>query len=439
MQTAQLHTLVADLLAEARRQGADSAEAAVHQEESLSVTARLGEVETIEQSTEQSLGVTVYQGRCKGSASTQDFSLQAIQNMVAAACRVARYTAADPAAGLADAERMATQVPDLDLHHPWKLDAMQAGQLACACETAARDYDAKVTNSEGASVQTEAHLFVYGNTHGFIGGYPSTRHSLSCTVLAQAGDEMQRDYWYDTARLADTLATVTAIGERAAQRCLARLGSRRLPSLRCPVLFQPDMAAGLLHSLCGAIRGPALYRQASFLLDALDQQIFPNWVTIAEDPLLLRGLASAPFDHEGVATQQRELVSDGVLRGYILDSYSGRKLNRPTTGNAGGVRNLRISSTGQDLTTLVRQMDRGLMVTELMGQGINPVTGDYSQGAAGFWIENGEIQYPVSEVTIAGNLREMYRQLQAVGTDNDYPGSTNTGSWLVDGLSVAGT
>ncbi|MEM6406464.1 MAG: metalloprotease PmbA [Pseudomonadota bacterium] len=438
MQIAQLETLVADLLAEARRQGATSAEAAVHQEQGLSVTARLGEIETIEQATEQSLGVTVYQGHCKGSASTQDFSAQAIQDTITAACQIASYTAADPAAGLADAACIATQVPDLDLHHPWELDAAQAGELACTCEAAALDYDAKVTNSEGASVQTGAHLFVYGNTHGFIGGYPSTRHSLSCTVLTQAGDEMQRDYWYDMARIPGKLADVTSIGQRAAQRSLARLGSRRLPSLQCPVLFRPDMATGLLRSLCGAIQGHALYRQASFLLDALDQPIFPDWVRITENPLLRHGLASAPFDHEGVATQQRELVSDGVLRGYILDSYSGRKLNRPTTGNAGGVRNLCISNTGQDFATLIRQMDRGLIVTELMGQGTNPVTGDYSQGAAGFWVEGGEIQYPVSEITIAGNLRQMYQQLQAVGTDNDYPGSTDTGSWLVDGLSIAG-
>ncbi len=439
MQAAQLQTLVADLLAEARRQGADSAEAAVHQENGLAVTARLGEVETIEHVTEKSLGVTVYRGCCKGSASTQDFSAQAIQETVAAACRIARYTAEDPAAGLADPARMPTQVPDLDLDHPWQLDAVQAGELACACEAAALDYDAKVTNSEGASVQTGAHLFVYGNTHGFVGGYPGTQHSLSCTVLAQDGDEMQRDYWYDTARVPTELADVTAIGQQAAQRSLARLGSRRLPSLRCPVLFRPDMATGLLHSLCGAIQGPALYRQASFLLDALDQQIFPDWVTITEDPLLVRGLASASFDYEGVATQHRALVSDGILRGYILDSYSGRKLNQPTTGNAGGVRNLRIGSTGQDFATLVQQMDRGLIVTELMGQGTNPVTGDYSQGATGFWVEQGEVQYPVSEITIAGNLRDMYRQLQAVGTDNHYPGSTDTGSWLIDGISVAGT
>jgi PmbA protein len=310
--------------------------------------------------------------------------------------------------------------------------------LACACEAAALDYDAKITNSEGASVQTDAHLFVYGNTHGFIGGYPSTRHNINCIVLAQADDEMQRDYWYDMACAPDMLADVTAIGQTAAQRSLARLGSRRLSSMQCPVLFRPDMAMGLLQSLCAAIQGPALYCQASFLLEALDQPILPDWVTITENPLLTRGLASAPFDREGVATQQRDLVRDGILRGYILDSYAGRKLSRPTTGNAGGVRNLRINHTGQDFATLVQQMGRGLIVTELMGQGTNLVTGDYSQGAAGFWVERGEVQYPVSEITIAGNLREMYRQLQAVGTDNHYPGSTDTGSWLVDGLSVAG-
>lgn len=438
MQTETLQTIVADLLQAASQQGAEHAEAAVHVEQGLSVTARLGAVETIENTDEKSLGLTVYRGQSKGVASTTDLSLQAIQDTVAAACRIARHTATDPAAGLADADLMATDVPDLDLSHPWNIDAKQATQLACECEAAAMDADPRMTNSEGATVQAGHSVFVYGNTHGFIGGYPSTRHSLSCAVLAEQGTEMQRDYWYSMARVPSALETAAAVGQQAAQRSLARLGSRKINTMRCPVLFQADIAAGLLQSLCSAIQGTAIYRQASFMLDRLGQPIFPDWVQITEEPHKLRGMGSAPFDTEGVATQARGWVTDGILRGYILDSYSGRKLGMPTTGNAGGVRNLRMQDTGQEVATLIKQMHRGLIVTELMGQGTNPVTGDYSRGAAGYWVEHGEIQHPVSEITIAGNLREMFMGLQAVGTDNHYPGSTDTGSWLIDNMSVAG-
>ncbi len=438
MQTDTLQTIVADLLSEARQQGAEHAEAAVHIEQGLSVTARLGAVETIEHSDEKNLGVTVYRGQSKGTASTSDLSPQAIQDTVTAACRIASHTTADPAAGLAEAACMATEVPDLDLCHPWDIDAEQATQIACECEAAALDYDSRVTNSEGASVQAGQSIFVYGNTHGFIDGYPGTQHSLSCAVLAKQGTEMQRDYWYSAARVPSALESAVAIGELAAQRSVARLGSRKLSTTGCPVLFQADVAEGLLRSLCSAIQGTALYRQASFMLDTLGQPVFPAWVQITEDPHQIRGLASAPFDHEGVATQARNWVTDGILRGYILDSYSGRKLGMPTTGNAGGVRNLRIQNTGQDRAALIKQMHRGLIVTELMGQGTNPVTGDYSRGAAGYWVEHGEIQHPVAEITIAGNLRDMFMGLQAVGTDNHYPGSTDTGSWLIDNMSIAG-
>ena len=438
MQTEHLQTMVTELLAAACQQGAEQAEAAVYIEQNLSVTARLRTIETIEHTHTNSLGVTVYRGHSKGSATTTDFSPQAIQDTVTAACQIARHTAADPAAGLAESTRMATQIPDLDLNHPWELSPTQATQIAQECEEAALAYDPRITNSEGASLHTGYSRFIYGNSHGFIGGYPSTRHSLSCAVVAEKDTQMQRDYWYSTARLPSALQTATEVGIQAAQRCLARLGSHKIPTTSCPVVFQADLAAGLLRSLCSAIQGSALYRQASFMLDTLGQTIFPTWAQITENPLLPRGLASAPFDAEGVATQHQQLVTDGVLQSYILDSYSGRKLNMPTTGNAGGVRNLHIQNTGQDFATLVRHMHQGLVITELMGQGVNPVTGDYSRGAAGFWVERGEIQHPVAEITIAGNLRDMFTGLQAVGTDNHYPGSTNTGSWLIDQMAVAG-
>lgn len=438
MQKQQLQQIVEDLLHEAQAQGADTAEAGVHIQQGLSVNARMCEVETIEHTSDQGLGLSVYIGQCKGTASTSDLSPQAIKETVAAACRIAKYTSEDPATGLADAELMATEIPDLDLNHPWEIDAEQALSLACECEAAALEYDKRITNSEGAGVNSQNGLFVYGNTHGFVEGYPSTRHSISCAVLAEQGADMQRDAWYTSDRLPNRLQAVREVGVEAAKRSIDRLGSRKLATTTCPVLFKADLCPGLLRSLIGAVRGPALYRRASFLLDKLEQQIFPDWVVIDEDPWRPQGLASAPFDNEGVTTSARELVSEGILKGYVLDSYSARKLNMQTTGNAGGVRNARIQSTGQDFNALVKQMHRGLIVTELMGQGSNLVTGDYSRGAAGFWVENGEIQYPVEEITVASNLSDMFRGLVAVGNDNDMPGSIDTGSWLIEQMTVAG-
>jgi PmbA protein len=438
MHKEQLENIVSELLAEARRQGVDHAEAGVNVQQGLGVTARLGEVETIEHTNDHSLGLTVYRGKRKGSASTTDLSPQAIKETVAAACRIAKYTSEDPAAGLADAERMATDMTDLDLHHPWEIDADQALTLACECEQAARHYDPRISNSEGASVHTQNSLFVYSNTHGFVAGYPTTRHSLSCSVIAQQDGQMQRDYWYSNSRLASKLDSAQHVGEKAGQRTVDRLGSRKLKTTECPVLFKADLAPSLLRHLISAIRGPALYRRASFLLDQLGEKIFPDWVTIDENPLLVQGLASAPFDNEGVATQARDIIQDGILQGYVLDSYAGRKLNMPSTANAGGVRNARIHSSGQDFDTLVNDMQQGLIVTELMGNGNNLVTGDYSRGAAGFWVEKGEIQYPVEEITVAGNLRDMFQGLVAVGTDNETPGSIDTGSWLINKMTVAG-
>jgi PmbA protein len=437
-QIARLQQAVEDLLHEARRQGADSAEAAVSAQTGLAVTVRLGETETIEHTSDNGLGVTVYIGRHKGSANTTDLRPQAVRESVAAACRIARYASEDPAAGLAEPELMARDVPDLDLCHPWQIDAEQAAKVARRCEDAARGADERICNSEGATLYTQRSSFVYGNTHGFVGGYPTTRHSLSCAVIAQQGDEMQRDYWYDSNRIADALASPESIGRRAAERTTARLNGRRLGTRTCPVMFRAEIAPSLLRSLFGALRGHAVYRKSTFLLDRVGEQIFPSWVKISEDPLLPRGQASAPFDNEGVATCYRELVSDGVLQGYLLDSYAARKLGLRSTASAGGVHNARIGSSGQSFDELLQQMGSGLLVTELMGHGANLVTGDYSRGAAGFWVENGEIQYPVEEVTVAGNLRDMFRQLVAVGTDDDIPGSVATGSWLIDGMTVGG-
>lgn len=437
-QIATLKASVEHLLDEARQQGADAAEAGVSAQTGLSVTVRLGETETIEHTSDNGLGITVYFGNRKGSANTTDLRPEAIRESVAAACRIARYTSEDPAAGLADADRMAQEIPDLDLNHPWDISADAAADIARACEEAARTADPRINNSEGATLYTQRSSFVYGNTHGFVGGYPTSRHSLSCAVIGQQGDDMQRDYWYDSNRLPDQLAAPEEIGKRAAERTIARLGGRKLGTRSCPVLFRADVAPSLLRSLFSAIRGHAVYRKSTFLLDQVGEQIFPDWVTASEDPLKLRGQASAPFDNEGVATRFRELIGRGVLQGYLLDSYAARKLGLQSTASAGGVRNATIGSSGQSQTELLQQMDTGLIVTELMGQGTNLVTGDYSRGAAGFWVEGGEIQYPVEEITVAGNLRDMFRNLVAVGTDNDVPGSIDTGSWLIDSMTVAG-
>ena len=437
-QISQLAQIVEDLLQEARRLGADAAEAGVSTQTGLSVTVRLGETETIEHTSDNGLGITVYFGQRKGSANTTDLRDAAIRETVAAACRIARHTSEDPAAGLADAALMARDVPDLDLFHPWEVDADAAAEIARACEDAARSVDPRISNSEGATLYTQRSSFIYGNTHGFVGGYPTTRHSLSCAVIAREGEEMQRDYWYDSSRVPAELSNPEAIGRKAAERALARLNGRKLGTCECPVLFRADIAPSLLRSLFAAIRGQAVYRKSTFLLDRVGDKIFPEWVTISEDPRKPRGQASAPFDNEGVATSYREIVSQGTLQGYLLDSYAARKLGLMSTGNAGGVRNAAIDSSGQSFDMLLRDMDRGVLVTELMGQGTNLVTGDYSRGAAGFWVENGEIQYPIEEITVAGNLNEMFRGLVAVGNDDDIPGSTRTGSWLFERMTVGG-
>jgi PmbA protein len=433
-----LESIIERALEEARTRGASQAEAAVSQDSGLSVGVRLGEVETLEHQRDRSMGVTVYFGQRKGSASTADFSPDAVRDTVAKACSIARFTAEDGYAGLADAALMASSKPNLDLDHPWDLSAERAIEIAKSCESAALKADPRINNSEGASVGTHRGLHVYGNTHGFVGGYPTTSHTLSCVVLAGTGDEMQRDYWYSTSRDWRELEEAEAVGRESARRTVARLAPRKLSTRRAKVLFAPEMARGLIGHFAGAIRGSSQYRQSSFLLNAAGQRVFPEGFSIAERPHLPKALASAPFDEEGVATRERELVADGVLTGYILSSYSARRLGLPTTGNAGGAHNLVVVPTAGGREEMLARLDTGLLVTELMGQGVNQVTGDYSRGAAGFWVEKGAIQYPVAEITIAGNLREMLKDIAAVGDDVDLRGGIRVGSVLLKEMTIAG-
>ncbi|OGT19874.1 MAG: metalloprotease PmbA [Gammaproteobacteria bacterium RBG_16_57_12] len=433
-----LEALLGDVLREAKAQGASAAEAAISTGAGLSVTVRLGEVETVEFTRDKGMGITVYFGQRKGSASTSDFSKAALRDSVLAACHIAKFTAADDCNGLADAALMARAIPDLDLHHPWTLTVEQAIDLARRCEATALTHDPRIRNSEGATLDSHSSRRVYGNSHGFVGGYPSTRHSISCSVIAEHDDEMQRDYWYDTARDSRDLAAVEQVGRLAAERAVSRLQARKLSTRQAPVLFSADIARGLWSSFIGAISGSRLYRRASFLVDSLGEQLYPESITIFEQPHLRKALGSAPFDSEGVATKDREIIRAGVLQGYVLDSYSARKLGMQTTGNAGGVHNLGISHGELDLAGLIKHMHQGLLVTELMGHGINTVTGDYSRGAAGFWVEGGTIQYPVEEITIAGNLREMFRNIVAVGRDTDCRGNIRTGSVLLGHMTIAG-
>ncbi len=434
-----LESIIERALEDARARGASQAEAAVSQDTGLSVGVRLGEVETLEHQRDRSMGITVYFGRRKGSASTADFSLETVRDTVAKACSIARFTAEDACSGLADAGLMAQAPPDLDLAFPWSVTADQAIELAKSCEAAALAFDARINNSEGGSVSTHQGLHVYGNTHGFIGGYPTTAHTLSCVVLAGTGEDMQRDYWYSSARDWRELENAETIGRESARRTIARLDPRRLSTRRAPVLFVPEIARGLIGHFTAAIRGSSQYRQASFLLNAAGEQVFPPGFAIAERPHLPKAMGSAPFDDEGVATRDRELIADGVLTGYILSSYSARKLNLQTTGNAGGAHNLLVASNADGgLGGMLKRLGTGLLVTELMGQGVNTVTGDYSRGAAGFWVENGALAYPVAEITIAGNLRSMLRNIVAVGDDVDTRGGTRIGSVLLEEMTIAG-
>ncbi|MGA8262739.1 MAG: metalloprotease PmbA [Arenicellales bacterium] len=434
-----LRELARDALALAKHKGASQAEVVVDESSGFSATVRLGEVETVEHNRDKSLGLTVFFGHRSGSASTSDFSRAALEDTVQAACSIARYTAEDPCAGLADPELLATEFPDLDLYAPWDIEVTQAIELAQACEQAARDTDARIVNSEGATVSTHSGHDVYANSLGFVGDTMGSRHSLSCVVLGKQDGAMQRDYWYTSARYPQDLEPGERIGRLAAERTVRRLGGRRISTRQSPVIFEAPVAVSLLGHLVGAVRGSSLYRRASFLLDQLDKPVFSSGIRIHEQPHLPRGTGSTAYDGEGVATRDRDLVSDGILTGYVLDSYSGRKLKMASTGNAGGVHNLTLEPGRLDLEALLREMGSGLLVTELIGHGVNTVTGDYSRGAAGFWIEGGQIQYPVEEITIAGNLKDMYKRITAVGSDLDTRGNLRTGSVLIDGITIAGS
>ncbi len=442
MQTEQelirLETIINDLLDEAKKQGASNADAGLSVDNGLSVNVRLGDVETIEHHCSQGLGVSVYFGQKKGSANSTDLSAKSIKETVTAACSIARYASEDQYAGLPDPARLATEFKDLDLYHPWDISADDAIDLAINCEDTARQYHADINNSEGASVDSYSGIRVYGNSLGFLHGYASTRHSISCSVLGERNGDMERDYWYSVARDQKNLDSFELIGEKAAQRTVQRLGARSLSSRKCPVLYSAEIASGLIGSFLGAISGGSLYRKSSFLLDSLETQVFPDFINLYEQPHLLGALGSALYDAEGVATQANKIVTDGILNTYLLSSYSARKLGMQTTGHAGGVRNLCISAGDKNLEQLLKNMDTGLLVTELMGQGVNPVTGDYSRGAAGFWVEQGVVQYPVQEITIAGNLKDMFQHILAVGNDIDYRGNIRSGSILIEEMAIAG-
>ncbi len=434
----QLADISQRLLERAKAMGASQAEVSCSDERGLDVNVRLGEVETVESTRDRGIAVTVYFGQRKGSASTADLQDASLESTVAQACAIARHTEDDAAAGLAEAALMAREFPDLDGWHPWNLGADQALDLALACEAAGREADGRISNSDGASAATSQSLSVYANSHGFIGRERSSHHSVGCALIAGQGDGMQRDGWYSSALAREDLESAAVIGRRAAERTVARLQPRSMATAQMPVLYSPEVARSLIGSLLGAVSGGALYRRASFLLDSVGTRLFPDWFQVEELPLLRRGLRSSAFDGDGVATRNAALITDGVLQRYILGSYSARKLGLTTTGNAGGVHNLKVAANAGDLASIARQMGEGLLVTELMGQGVNGVTGDYSRGAGGFRVENGEISYPVDGITIAGNLKDMFASIEAVGSDVDRRSHVQVGSILVGRMTVAG-
>ena len=439
---AQFEALVDSALAHAKRLGATDAAAEASEGCGLSVSVRKGELENVERNRDKSLGITVYVGNRRGNASTSDFSEAAIERTVKAAHDIARFTAEDPMAGLPDADLIAHEHRDLDLFHPWAINSEQAAELALRCEAAAMQTDARITNSEGAAVSAQQSHFFSAHTHGFRGGYASSRHSVSVAPIAGTGDDMQRDAWYTSMRHPDELAAPEAVGRYAAERALSRLNSRKIRTVSCPVLFESPLAAGLLGGLVHALSGGALYRKSSFLLDSLGKQVLPPHINVLEDPFVMRGKGSSPFDEEGVKTSARQLIHDGKVQGYFLSSYSARKLGMTTTGNAGGSHNLVMSSTQtrseDDLKAMLKKLGTGLFVIELMGQGINYVTGDYSRGASGFWVEKGEIAYPVQEITIAGNMKDMLMGIEAIGSDTYSYGAKTIGSVLINRMKVAG-
>lgn len=434
----ELEALVRAALEEARERGADQAEVAASSDTGLAATARLGDVENLEYTNDRGLWITVYKDSCKGSASTSDMQPESIREAVSKACTFAKCTARDPYAGLAEADLMCAEVRDLDLDHPWKIEAADAIDMAIACEAAGLAVDPRIHNSEGATVATNRGVRAYGNSHGFVGSYAKSSHSISCVVLAGENGEMQRDYHYSAARDAADLEDIVAIGTTAGQRAVSRLGAQKIKTTKAPVLFIAELARGFIGHAIGAASGGAQYRKASFLLDALGEQIFPEFVSIEERPHIPKGMASAAYDAEGVGTWDRDIVSGGVLREYVLSSYSARRLGLTTTANAGGAQNLLVPGTGGDLESLIAEMGTGFVVEELIGHGLNMVTGDYSRGAVGQWVQNGKLQHPVHEVTIAGNLRDLYPRIAAIGNDQDLRGGIRCGSLLVEEMTIAG-
>ena len=434
-----LQEQVEQILAEAKRQGASACEVAVSLEQGLSTSVRQREVETVEFNRDQGFGITLYAGQRKGSASTSASGPEAIRETVAAALAIAKHTSEDESSGLADKALMAREVQDFDLFHAWDITPEQAIEQALICEAAAFDADSRIKNADGTTLSTHQGCRVYGNSNGFIGGSASTLHSLCFVMIAEENGQMQRDYWYDVNRQGDLLADPVSIGQRAAQRAASRLGARPVPTCEVPVLFSAELAGGLFGSFLGAISGGNLYRKSSFLEGAIGQKLFPEWLTIDERPHLMRAMGSSSFDGDGLATYAKPFVEKGELVSYVLGTYAGRKLGLPSTANSGGVHNLFVTHGDEDQAALLRRMGRGLLETELMGHGLNMVTGDYSRGAAGFWVENGEILFAVQEVTIAGNMRDMFKQIVAVGNDLELRSNIRTGSVLIERMTVAGS
>ncbi|OWW22026.1 metalloprotease PmbA [Noviherbaspirillum denitrificans] len=443
----QLKQIAQDVLRFAREKGASDASVEISEGSGLAVTVRKGKIETIEQNKDKGIGVTVYLGEQghirRGNASTSDFSTKSLQDTVDAAYNIARFTAEDDCAGLPDADTLELAPRDLALCYPWLISTEEAVDIATRCEAAAFAVDKRVTNSEGASVYAQQSHFMSANSRGFMGGYPYSRHTISVAPIAGKGASMQRDDWYSSTRDPKKLARPEDIGRYAAERALARLNGRKLDTRKCPVLFEAPLAAGLLGAFVQAISGGALYRKSTFLLDSLGQAVFAPHIQVVEDPHVVGAVGSAPFDEEGVKTSRREVVRDGVVQGYFLSTYSARKLGMKTTGNAGGSHNLSIVSSltksSDNFKAMLKKMDTGLLVTELMGQGVNYVTGDYSRGASGYWVEKGVIQYPVEEITIAGNMKDMFQQIVAIGADTLVRGTKETGSILIENMTVAGS
>jgi PmbA protein len=434
----RLAAITEDVIRLARAKGASEADVAASIDLGLSVGVRLGEVETVERTRDRGVSVTVYFGRRKGSANTADLDPKSIEQTVEHACAIARYTEEDPANGLADPALLAKSFPDLDLWHPWDITPEEAIELGIRIEDAGRSFDARIDNSDGASVQVGASLTAYANSLGFVGTERGTHHSLSVALIAEDENGMQRDYWYDSVRRAEDFASAESIGRKAAERTLSRLGARRLSTRDCPVLLVPEVARSLIGHLLSAVSGGALYRRASFLVDHVGKQVLPGWMQIVERPHIPRGHGSTAFDSEGVATRDSDLIRDGVLTRYILGSYSARKLGLQSTGNAGGVQNIVVQTGNDDFAAMLKRMGTGLLVTELMGQGVSLITGDYSRGASGFWVENGVIAYPVEEITIAANLRDMFNSIAAIGNDVDVRSHILTGSILLERMTIAG-